>query len=56
MRRPWRVSLASGERSGQEGGESLLRGRLKCKSASAPCAALAGTKPSERSFSGVKRA
>lgn len=37
-------------------GESLLRGKLKWKSASARCAALAGTKPSERSFSGVKRA
>ena len=52
----WRVSLTSGERSGQEDEESLLRGKLEWKSASAPCAALAGTKLSERSFSGVKRA
>ena len=56
VRGPWRVSLASGERSGQEGEESLLRGKLKWKSASAQGAALSGTKPSERSFSGVKRA
>ena len=56
VRGPWRVSLTSGERSGQEDEESLLRGKLEWKSASAPRAALAGTKPSERSGSGVKRA
>jgi len=27
VRGPWRVSLSSWERSGQEGGESLLRGK-----------------------------
>ena len=27
VRGPWRVSLTSGERSGQEGRESLLRGK-----------------------------
>ena len=56
VRGPWRVSWASGTRSGLEGKESLLRGKLEWKSASAQGAALAGTKPSERSFSGGKRA
>ena len=56
VRGPWRVSLASGERSGQEDEESLLRGKLEWKSRRRGSAGAAGTKPSERSFSEVKRA
>ena len=46
-------SLSSGERSGQEGGESLLRGKLKWKSRRRGSAPEDGTKASERSFSGA---
>ena len=51
VRGPWRVSLTSGERSGQEDEESLLRGKLEWKSRRRGSAPEDGTKASERSFS-----